>query len=387
MRTRLNELRGDRGAATVLVAITLVVLFGAAALSIDAGSLWHTRRDVITDTDAAALAAAGHLLEDGSQCDTAGAEAESDQYLGLNDAATVPDTFSVSYYNGDCTLGAGTVEVAAHKEAQLTFAPVLGVTTAPVKARSVAQYGALNTISGLRPIGICVANSHIQEWIAAGGDPADPTYAALRGNPAEDHPIYSAAGVVHRIYFEKEQEAACGDSDGNWGWLDFNGNDPPNGSAALNDRLRYGYEGPVSLGGPASGDEDCQPVSGSDDCPGSPGANASTKDALDFIKCPATTPTSDCLQFPVIVYDQVTGGGGSKARYHPVAFLGVVLRGYAKITGSPEPDSYFDFELVRLQWQGNVGPNPQGSTGVPAIAGVQLCGGGYGATQDNNCNV
>src|SRR2546427_12837476 len=51
-------MRDERGISAVVVVVSLIALFGAAVLSIDAGSAWATRRKIVTATDAAALAAA-----------------------------------------------------------------------------------------------------------------------------------------------------------------------------------------------------------------------------------------------------------------------------------------------------------------------------------------
>src|SRR6266487_3449559 len=55
----MRTLRKDeRGITSVVVAVCLVALIGAAMLTIDAGNVWSTRREIITGTDAAALDAA-----------------------------------------------------------------------------------------------------------------------------------------------------------------------------------------------------------------------------------------------------------------------------------------------------------------------------------------
>ncbi|MGH2691236.1 MAG: hypothetical protein ACRDHM_01905 [Actinomycetota bacterium] len=401
MFLRLSRLSRDDGASAVFVVIVLAVIFGAGALAIDAGSLWHTRRDLIADTDSASLAAASFLLENGPAACTAAttsptsaARTEATGYLAKNDAETSLGTFSVTPYGGDCSSRAGRVEVTGSKPADLTFASILGVDSANVQSRSVAQYGAIKTATGLRPIGICVDNSHVQEWIAVDGDTSSPAYAALWGvddalcSVSCGHPAYgdpSTVGVVHRIYFTKEMEGSCGDSAGSWGWLDFNGSTPPNGADALKEWLESGYDGQVTLGGPGLGDEDCEMgTSAYDDCEANSGANASTKAKLEGLTCPATTETGKCRSFAVVVYDHVEGTG-SNADYHHVGFLGVVLRGFNKVTGTPTDESYFDLEFVELQWQGVIGPDPGGP--VPPLTGVQLCGGGYASTNDTKCDV
>lgn len=61
---RLTSLVNDqKGASIVLVAILLIVLMSFASLSVDAGALYKTRRDMVTAADAAALAGAKAYLE------------------------------------------------------------------------------------------------------------------------------------------------------------------------------------------------------------------------------------------------------------------------------------------------------------------------------------
>jgi len=53
----------DRGAVAVITAIVSLVLFGVAALTVDIGRMWETRRQAQSDADLAALAGALHLRD------------------------------------------------------------------------------------------------------------------------------------------------------------------------------------------------------------------------------------------------------------------------------------------------------------------------------------
>ncbi|HVL32592.1 MAG TPA: hypothetical protein VM600_03320, partial [Actinomycetota bacterium] len=61
VKLRLRALRREDGVSAVIVAVSLTAIFGSAVLSVDAGSVWRQRRSIITDTDAAALAAARYI--------------------------------------------------------------------------------------------------------------------------------------------------------------------------------------------------------------------------------------------------------------------------------------------------------------------------------------
>lgn len=374
--------RDEAGFAAVFVAVAVFLIFGAALISVDAGSVWTSRRDLITGTDAAALAAARFFSRSAqAACSGPGQAAgqgEAQLLLAGNNPSSELIEFAV--VPSDCAAGAGHVKVGATQPAAAFFAPIFEIDDIEVSSASVAQYGQIVTLTRLRPIGLCAETAHVAEWTASGGNPESPAYRALDGfddplTPLYDHPgddVYPGAGVVHRIGFEKTSDAECGaDSPGNWGWLDFNGAALPNGSTALAQWLLNGYPEPVTLGTAAYGDEDCEKDrKGAQDCDANPGAHSSTKKALDRIKCKRAVPTSRCLAFPVIVYDQVSGRGAT-AEYHHVAFLGVVLRGHKKVTGTPAPDSHFDFEFVDLLWEGTIGIGP---SGIPGVRGIGLCG-------------
>jgi hypothetical protein len=413
MKGLLQRLRGDeRGVSAVIVGISLVALFGAAVLAVDSGSLWSARRNLITDTDAAVLAAARYMLANpGAACEAvargensaAGNEAKT--VLAANDAKSTMKLFQVFPYNGDCASGAGRVRVDGEHKSAPIFAGMFGFKARNVFSSSTSQYGPLSGGNGVRPIAICQQDPHWREWIAAGGNPNNPTYAALNGtdDPATtkfekpdegvwdagvDHPNYASvlrvsAHTVHRVSFKKTSDGACGfDAPGNWGWLDF---DPHGGgSSDLRDRLIDGYNRTVSLGTRDPGDENCDPTQpGYDNCGPETGDMASSKAALDKLIC--TTDTASCLKFPIVIFDTMKPRGGSNTDFHPIAFLGVILRGYNKITGGPNAaKGYFDFEFVDAMFEGDVvGAPVQDAT----LKGVNLCGGNYGAQIDLNCNV
>lgn len=376
-RLHALPMRDECGSVALIVATSLVVVFGAAALSIDAGGAWTLRRALVGATDATALAAAHKLATSGpavcaeatavGTASAVGGDAEA--VFQANQPGGSLESFGVQPFGGTCLNAAGRVVVRASRSGPAFFARVFGLKDVRVRSTSVAQWGGLHAITGLRPIGVCVTNPHIAEWQALRGTPA---YDALAGTP--EHPAYAGAGVVHRVYFEKTSPDACSSKDiaGNWGWIDFTDTNTPNGADALGDQLLNGYDGTVTV-------DDCNNlVPGDQDCAVETGAVASTKSALDELLCPAGTTTDRCRSFPIVVYDSATGSG-STAAYNQVWFLGVVLRGYAKITGSPTPNSYFDFEFVELNWPGVSGPDMP----TAAVRGVQLCG----VDADVRCDV
>jgi len=77
----------QKGAVTVLVALTLPVLVGAAALAVDLAYLHVVRNELQNDADAAALAGARALYNNPSSLDWAGAAATARSAIALNRAA------------------------------------------------------------------------------------------------------------------------------------------------------------------------------------------------------------------------------------------------------------------------------------------------------------
>ncbi len=118
----------------MLVALSMVMLLGATALSVDVGRLWQTRRAVQNASDAAALAGAGVLLDTSSQ---AQAQSAAQSYAAMNAQGSsaqvnIPPATGPNQGNASC------VEVITSEPLQATFARVLGFSTWNVDARSVA---------------------------------------------------------------------------------------------------------------------------------------------------------------------------------------------------------------------------------------------------------
>lgn len=394
MPRRLSRLRDEDGVTAVIVAVSLIAIFGSAVMSVDAGSVWRARRALITDTDAAALAAARYLDANGRSACTEGVTSgpssaagnEARTVLEANDVRDTLENLVVSPYQGDCDRDSGHVRVDARHPIQLHFAGVFGFNNLTAFSSSAAQYGPLTTTTGLRPIAICDKLPHFAEWAAhVNGDDSSWGVGA-------DHPGYAGA-VVHRIYFQRGS-SGCGSASGNWDWLDFNETTNPNGNSALRDWLLNGYAGRISIGDEATGiPPDCNPEKdGSDACAPKTGAGGgSFTEALGWLR-------DNNVVFPIIVYDRVVdkrdpqgcdsadwSGSGENARYCPVAFLLVRIKGWDKVTGAISDNSYFDFEFVDEWWVGQIGGDP--AEGRPTTHGVQLCGTNYGTTIDTRCDV
>lgn len=380
------------GATAILTALALFVLLGAALIAVDAGSLWTARRSLITDVDAAALAAAAYFDAEPSQACTLGGQEQGATEATRLLAANNPDTSleDITVEPVDCDRGAGKVAVTGRVPATLYFGPVFGLDAASAAATSLAEYGPLYAAEGLRPIGICKDNPHYQEYVTGTHDPTIPDSQ----HPNSDGSTYPGAQTpVHRVFFEKQHPGECGSAPGNWGWLDYNGSNPPNGKNALKDWIDGGYDGEVSLTPP-----DCNPeLAGQQPCDSNTGGGGGSLDgALGTQACAPSIPTDDCDSFPITIYQSVDcTGGGTTCTYDHVAFVSVVLRGWGKITGNdqskpacqnePDPNScpYFDLEFVDVLEQGSIGPV---STALPTVHGVELCGNDYAGDIADHCD-
>lgn len=412
MRTFRVSARDESGAVAPIVAICLLMLFAFGALAVDLGSGYSTKRNLVTDGDAAAIAGARQLAlmspgahsldcvlaENPVTVDSSSVYSEVADVVNLNDGDSAVSDVAVECASG---AGPGTVTVDVGKDATVTFAPAIGVDQLAVGSSSTAIYGPPRAVDGLRPFAVCQDDPHIQEWIdaiargQANSPPtspeADPLYLALKGTgntyvdypePGEDHVDYPSGpgpddtlatepagaymspgiATVHRIYFNNNQPNACGATSGNWGALCFVGGSACAGNAAIKQYLADGYPDAVDLGSPSPGDEDCAPPTGQGYCEPKTGnfPNNSVTTELDGL-------ISSGEVFPILVYSGVTGPGAN-AEFIPSAFLGLRVRGY-KATG-PQADRYIDLEFKTYATSGHVGGSGSAYTGVRVW---QLC--------------
>lgn len=386
------------GAAAVMVAVVLLLLFGAALLSIDAGSVWLSRRELVTGTDAAALATAAYFVSQPlSACNPSGVtttQALAEQLLATNGTGLHLQSYEVDPQS--CSTSSGSVSIEADSDAQLVFAPIFGINDVDTEARSTAQWGPLVSIDRLRPIALCRTHPAVVEWASLGNTSIYSSHDGVNhsGTSHHDHPgnsVYPGAGVVHRIALARDSYCD-GDGRGNVGWIDFNGSSSPNGSSAIRQWLNDGFDRAITL-------QDCDPThTGNNDCEGESQAPSSFGSTLSDLECSRTTPTELCPMFPMVIYDSADRHR-DETDYEQVGFLGVILRGWDELWREEDDDdrdrdddddddrdrshrdsdgsgneydsnAYLDLEFVRLAWDGNIGS----ATPSVAVYGVQLCG-------------
>ncbi len=289
--------RSERGIALSIVALAMVAILGIAALVVDIGHGYRTRRALIPATDAAALAAAQTYVAGGAGCpDTASA------YLAANESAatmTVCDP-------GTSTATRGRVTVTATDNVETWFAPVLGQGDYTVSSTSTVQWGPPSGATGLRPIGLCYnATSALRDLV-------DGTGAAYGGTP-----------VTVTIPYVKSSPELCGSAvPGNWGFVDFSGT-----ASNTNDQgeiVRNGYDGLVQFANDMTGPT--KSCTGEPHCYlGDPGALAGLAQALTYLQ-------GLDIWFTVPVYDYAEAAG-SRARFHLMGVLRVKIVRF-DVTGS-----------------------------------------------------
>ncbi len=169
---------------------------------------------------------------------------------------------------------------------------------------------------------------------------------------------YASFGVVHRMFFTKDdvyESGNCGGSTGNWGWIDFNGGS--NSSSDQNDWTENGYDGAV-------GANNCNAdTTYGDRCPGDTGSSggAGQQELQSLVDSQAV--------FYIPIFDDVCCGSGSTAQFRIWGFLPLVLRGF-KDTGSQDT-RYFDFEFKDAIAQ-TVGPIAK-TCGLGCVKTTVIC--------------
>ena len=290
----------EQGAVAIIVAISSLLMFGFAAYAIDAGNLWQTRRNMVTATDAAALASASDYATGGNGCSSS-----ASAYVSLNRGDGSVESCAASGSGTD----AGRVTVRAGTTIDYTFAGIFGLDTKRVRSTTTAEWGIPSGALGLRPFGLCLnANAQLAAWLNL---PTGPT---------------GTSGTI-RITYGKSQPNACGTNvPGNWGVQDFDGG--ANSNADTKTWTHDGYPGLVSIGAAIPGDT---------------GAfSNSLNSELSYLQATGQT-------FALPIFDSATGNG-SGARFHIVAVVDVRLVGF--LTTGAQANRYFDLVFSRAVLQG-----------------------------------
>lgn len=190
--------KGDRGSTMVLVALAMTVIFGSAAIALDAGRLYVVRQQLEDIADSAALAGAQFLPWNPDQ-----ARQTALEYAKKNGLDSTDVTVTVSD-------DANRLKVVARETVEFTFARILGFERQETWAAGTALSGPLGKVTGAAPLGI--------SW---------------------DNFVFGES-----YYLKYSPDTREGNTPGNFRALAFGGQ----GADTYEENLRSGYSGALRIG-------------------------------------------------------------------------------------------------------------------------------------------
>ncbi len=152
----MNRCRDQRGQAFVLTTISLVVLLGMAALVLDVGHWYRSKRDLQAIADAAALAGAQEL-----PLNTGLATANAVQYAHDNDGPTPDVSFSSKFFQSD------TITVRVSRTEQGVFTRLFSVGSVRIGSHAVARAATPGAARWVAPIVVNVNNAKLAGCVPA----------------------------------------------------------------------------------------------------------------------------------------------------------------------------------------------------------------------------
>jgi Flp pilus assembly protein TadG len=214
--TKSPETR-ERGAAAVLVAFSMVVLLGFAALAVDVGAMYAEKAQLQNGADATALAIAGQCAK-GVSCPAAMTD-PNNRLASANANDDSSGTFSITQPTTSSVRVETNAQAAGSTDDSfaLYFARILGHTSSIIHASAVVSWGPPSGATTLPwTISKCVfekylSSSQLAELSSTGsftGDPI-PTHILLRYD--ETTPDYPGCTPQN------------GYAEGGFGWLDRDG--------------------------------------------------------------------------------------------------------------------------------------------------------------------
>jgi secretion/DNA translocation related TadE-like protein len=268
--------QSDRGQATVLTLIFLVVLLGMAALVLDIGSWYRADRDTQSTADAAALAGAQSLPDD-----TGGAVSLASSYAGKNGGGLQSTTISSSIASND------TIKVKISREAPGIFTKLFGHDSTTVGSSATARVAPLDQAMYVAPIVVNILHPALH----CGGTQKRPIPCFGQPTELDLLDLHSPGGS---------------DAAGSFGLINLTGEPTGNiGSRTLAGWMERGYDHMMPLG-----KYDAAPSANFND--------GQFQNALgDRI--------GDDVLFPI--YDTLTGPG-SNAQYNVIGWIGFHVTSY-----------------------------------------------------------
>jgi hypothetical protein len=305
--------KNESGQAIVLMTLSLLVIMGMAALVLDVGNWFHTKRRLQGTADAAALAGAQRLPDDPS-----GAQTMAMSYANQNGG----DVAGANIIVTSTVLPNDTISVRARKTDPGIFSRVLGITSADIDARAKARVGPPQQAEYVAPM--VVYCDH-------------PLIHNCPGNSTPDF------GVATTMNYD-----AMG-APGAFGMLNLdNGNGTP-GTSTEADWILHGFNKYLGLGDYRSD-------------PGAKFSSSNVQSALD-------ARIGTVLLFPVF---RTLSGQGQNAKYEIIGWIGFHLTSYDVHGNNATLHGYFTKFiahgiLATTGGGGGGGGTPSSSFGVTSI--------------------
>lgn len=140
--------RSERGAVTIFAAVGAIAFVGCAAITVDVAYVFHAKRVLQASADAAALAGAMDLYNNGASSavstasDYSGASGKKNADAFLSVTATPQSIKCTGYTGGTCTAdsssAANGIAVTETTNVPLYFARIFGANSLPISATSYA---------------------------------------------------------------------------------------------------------------------------------------------------------------------------------------------------------------------------------------------------------
>jgi hypothetical protein len=301
--------RDERGQAIVLMTLSLVVIMGMAALVLDVGNWFHTKRRLQGTADAAALAGAQLLPNDSS-----GAQSQALAYANKNGGDVADGNITVS----STVLPNDTISVRARRTDPGIFSGILGVVSADIDARAKARVGPPTKARYVAPMVV---------------DCEHPLIHNCNGDSTPDFQVNTTMD-----YDPMGAPAA-------FGMLNLGGDQNP-GSSEEAEWILHGFDKYLGLGNYRS----------------DPGAKFSSTNIQDALEARRGT----VLLFPVF---RVLSGTGQNAVYEIIGWIGFHLTAYEVHGNNATLHGYFTEFIAQgiLASTGGGESGPSSSFGVKSI--------------------
>jgi Flp pilus assembly protein TadG len=303
--------KNERGQAIVLTVLSLVVIMGMAALVLDVGAWFHTKRQLQATSDAAALAGAQALPGDPS-----GAKAMAMDYANQNGGNVLgADIVVTSTYGPN-----DTISVKGQKTETGVFSKVLGINTANIDASAKARVDQPVRARWVAPITV------------------NQAHPLIRGT--SNCPCF---GQMTTLPLGKASGGARQDAPGAFNMVNLDGTRGGISPATLADWMLRGYDGYLGLG----------------DYYSDPGAKFNSSQMQSAL----AQRKNSVLLFPV--YDTLTGNGAN-AHYHVIGWIGFYMTDYDARGSGGTLTGYFT-EFIAQGILNQSGPSGQPNFGVRSI--------------------